>query len=158
MIYARKLSQWREKKISLNFFLRRGSFRRKIFNFAEKLGVAFVEYSGYLETRTQHAPHGHLSVLLKTDSNPTSMLRREYQSSCVCVSPGGPPEGILDVAEYIVCRVVFFLFVLVFYPSTIFFSAKLKIFGEKTNVAFFFCCCRRAFNDKCALYTFCILY
>ena len=25
---------------------RHGSFRRKIFNFAEKLGVAFVEYSG----------------------------------------------------------------------------------------------------------------
>ena len=66
------------------------------------------------------------------------MLRREYQSSCVCVSPGGPPEGILDVAEYIVCRVVFFLFVLVFYPSTIFFRRSCKFFGEKTNVAFFF--------------------
>ena len=82
------------EKISLNF-LRRGSFRRKIFNFAEKLGVAFVEYSGakeYLETRTQHAPHGHLSVLLKTDCNPTSMLRRDTRAP-VCVSPGRAPGG-----------------------------------------------------------------
>ena len=60
---------------------------------------------------------------------------REYQSSCVCVPPGGPLEGILDVAEYIVCRVVFFLFVLVFYPSTIFFRRSCKFFGEKTIVA-----------------------
>ena len=88
----------------------------------------------YLETRTQHAPQRHLSAL-KTDCNPTSMPRREYQSSCVCVPPGGPPEGILDVAEYIVCRVVFFLFVLVFYPSTIFFRRSCKFFGEKTIVA-----------------------
>jgi hypothetical protein len=26
---------------------------------------------------------------------------------CVCVSPGGPPEGILDIAEYVVSRVFF---------------------------------------------------
>jgi hypothetical protein len=83
----------------------------KIFNFAaKKVGVAFVEYSGakeYLETRTQHAPHGHFSALLKTDCNPTSMPRREYQSSRVCVPSGGPPEGILDVAEYIACVELF---------------------------------------------------
>ena len=95
---------------------------------AKKLGVAFVEYSGakeYLETRTQHAPHGHLSAL-KTDCNPTSMPRREYQSSRVCVPPGGTPEGILDVAEYIVCvELFFFLFVLVFYyPAPFFFRRK----------------------------------
>jgi hypothetical protein len=38
------------------------------------------------------------------------MPRREYHSSCVCVPPGGPPEGILDIAEYIVSRVIFVLF------------------------------------------------
>ena len=58
------------------------------------------------------------------------MPRREYHSSCVCVPPGGPPEGILDIAEYIVCRVLFFLFVLVFCPSTIFFG-KVENFSAK---------------------------
>ena len=46
--------------------------------------------------------------------------RREYHGSCVCVPPGGTPEGILDVAEYIVCvELFFFLFVLVLllYPT-----------------------------------------
>jgi len=38
------------------------------------------------------------------------MPRREYHSSCVCVPPGGPPEGIPDIAEYIVSRVIFVLF------------------------------------------------
>ena len=60
------------------------------------------------------------------------MPRREYQSSCVCVPPGGPPEGILDIAEYIVCLVVFLLFL--FGPQN-FFRRKLKFFGEKTHVA-----------------------
>ena len=38
----------------------------------------------------------------------------------MCVPPGGTPEGILDVAEYIVCvELFFFLFVLVLllYPT-----------------------------------------
>jgi len=38
------------------------------------------------------------------------MPRREYHSSYVCVTPGGPPEEILDMVEYIVSRVVFLLF------------------------------------------------
>ena len=51
---------------------------------------------------------------------------REYQSSCVCVPPGGTPEGILDVAEYIVrLELFFFLFVLVFYyPAPFFFFGR----------------------------------
>ena len=60
------------------------------------------------------------------------MPRREYQSSCVCVPPGGPPEGILDIAEYIVCLVVFLLFL--FGPQK-FFRRILIFFGEKTHVA-----------------------
>ena len=48
----------------------------------------------------------------------------------MCVPPGGPPEGILDIAEYIVCRVVFFVFVLVFCPSTIFFG-EVENFSAK---------------------------
>ena len=59
--------------------------------------------------RAQHASQRHLYVL-KTDFNLASMPRREYHSSCVCVLSGGPPEGILDIAEYIVSRVVFLLF------------------------------------------------
>ena len=31
------------------------------------------------------------------------------QLLCVCVSPGGTPEGILDRAEYVVSRVFFLL-------------------------------------------------
>ena len=65
------------------------------------------------------------------------MPRREYQSSCVCVPPGGPPEGILDIAEYIVCRVVFFVFVLVFCPSTIFFG-EVENFSAKRPMSLFF--------------------
>ena len=61
---------------------------------------------GVDENRAQHASQRHLSVL-KTDSNLASVPRREYHSSCVCVPPGEPPKGILDIAEYIVSRVVF---------------------------------------------------
>ena len=46
------------------------------------------------------------------------MPRREYHSSCVRVLPGGPPEKILDIAEYIVSRVVFLLFL--FWTENIF--------------------------------------
>jgi len=46
----------------------------------------------------------------------------------VCVPPGGPPEGILNIAEYIVCRVVFLLFSY-FVPQN-FFRRKLKFLGE----------------------------
>ena len=53
----------------------------------------------------------------------------------VCVPPGGPPEGILDIAEYIVCLVVFLLFL--FGPQK-FFRRILIFFGEKTHVALFF--------------------
>jgi len=67
------------------------------------------------------------------------MPLREYHSSCVCVPPGGPPEGILDIAEYIVCRVVFFLFVLVFCPQHHFFG-KVENFSAKRPMSqkFFF--------------------
>ena len=85
------------------FLLRHGFFRRKKMYVQNtrtkttKLGV---------ENRAQHASQRHLSVL-KTDSNLASVPRREYHSSCVCVPPGEPPKGILDIAEYIVSRVVF---------------------------------------------------
>ena len=59
------------------------------------------------ENRAQHASQRHLICVLKTDSNLASVPRREYHSSCVCALPGEPPKGILDVAEYIVSRVVF---------------------------------------------------
>ena len=53
----------------------------------------------------------------------------------MCVPPGGTPEGIRDVAEYIVrLELFFFLFVLVFYPRAPFFfflRPKLKIFRRK---------------------------
>jgi len=46
--------------------------------------------------------------------------------------PGGPPEGILDVAEYIVCRVVFFLLFSYFVPhQNFFFYLKTKIFRRE---------------------------
>ena len=91
-------------------------------NKATKIGV---------ENRAQHASQGHL-YLLETDCNPASMPRREYQTSCVCVPPGGPPEGILDIAEHIECRVVFVLF-LFWGPK--FFRQKWNFLGEKTHVA-----------------------
>ena len=48
----------------------------------------------------------------------------------MCVPPGGPPEGILDIAEYVVCRVVFVLFL--FWGGN--FLGKSEIFlGEKTH-------------------------
>ena len=82
----------------------------------------------YLETRTQRAPHGHLSAPLKTDCNPTSVPRRQGIPELlrVCLPSGGTPEGILDVAEYIACvELFFFLFVLVFYiPSAPFFFLR----------------------------------
>ena len=81
-------------------FGRKNIFSPKYENKTTKLGV---------ENRAQHASQRHLSVL-KTDSNLASVPRREYRSSCVCVLPGGLPEGILDIAEYIVSRVVFLLF------------------------------------------------
>ena len=73
-----------------NFFCDMGLFAEKITllpkilwdkirNKATKIGV---------ENRAQHASQGHLSAL-KTDCNSASMPRREYQSSCVCVPPGG---------------------------------------------------------------------
>ena len=97
----------------LSIFLRHGFFRRKNYTFAEKkfCGTKYENKATKIgvENRAQHASQGHLS-LLETDCNPASMPRRECQSSCVCVPPGGPPEGILDIAEYIVCRVVFVLF------------------------------------------------
>jgi hypothetical protein len=78
-------------------FGRKNIFSPKYENKTTKLGV---------ENRAQHASQRHLSVL-KTDSNLASVPRREYHSSCVCVPPGEPPKGILDIAEYIVSRVVF---------------------------------------------------
>ena len=35
------------------------------------------------------------------------MPRREYHSSCACVPPGGPPEGILDVDKFCILVVLF---------------------------------------------------
>ena len=125
-------------EVKNSIFLRHGFFRRKKLVFAEKnfWGTKYEKKGTKIgvENREQHASQEHLSVL-KTDSKSASMPRREYQSSCVCVPPGGPPEGILDIAEYIVCLVVFLLFL--FGPQN-FFRRKLKFFGEKTHVAFFF--------------------
>ena len=63
------------------------------------------------------------------------MPRREYHSSCVCVPPGGPPEGILDIAEYIVCRVVSSLCYQYQQKQSLIFRRILIFFGEKTHVA-----------------------
>ena len=121
-----------QKKATMVFSPKNLQLRRKIRGCFCR--VFWCKKSTSRLARNMH--HKDTYLRLKTDCNPTSMPRREYQSSCVCVPPGGPPEGILDVAEYIVCRVVFFLFVLVFYPpSTIFFRRSCKFFGEKTIVA-----------------------
>ena len=90
-------------------FGRKNIFSPKYENKTTKLGVD--------ENRAQHASQRHLSVL-KTDSNLASMPRRECRSSFVCVFPGGPPEGIPDIAEYVVSRVVFLLFL--FWTENIF--------------------------------------
>ena len=64
-------------------FGRKNIFSPKYENKTTKLGVD--------ENRAQHASQRHLSVL-KTDSNLASMPRREYHSSCVCVSPREGPR------------------------------------------------------------------
>ena len=43
--------------------------------------------------------------------------------SCVCVLPGGPPEGILDIVVYTMCRVVFLLFLFRLFLGPKFFLA-----------------------------------
>ena len=55
----------------------------------------------------------------------------------MCVSPREGPEGILDIAEYIVCRVVFVLF-LFWGPK--FFRQKCNFFGEKPMSLTFLLC------------------
>ena len=117
-LLSKKFATWvfspKNFSIRLKNFVGLQNTRRK----PTKIGV---------ENRAQHASQGHLSFL-ETDCNPASMPRREYQSSYVCVPPGGPPEGILDIAEYIVCRVVFLLFL---FLGPKIFSAKTKIFRRE---------------------------
>ena len=60
------------------------------------------------------------------------MPRREYHSSYVCVTPGGPPEEILDMVEYIVSLVVFLLFL---FSGSNFLRRKQIFYHEKTYVA-----------------------
>jgi hypothetical protein len=98
----------------------------KLFFFSPKYENKNNKIRGW--DRAQHASQRHLSVL-KTDSNLASMPRREYHSSCVCVPPGGPPEGILDIVEYTVSRVVFLLFL--FLGQKLFLRIRTTFYGFK---------------------------
>ena len=113
-----------------------GLFARKIFNLRrEKIRGCFVssilvQKSTSRLARNTHHTGTYLRRLKETAIPHLCPAGREYQSSCVCVPPGGTPEGILDVAEYIV-RLELFSFSLFSYfiPEHHFF------FGEKTDVA-----------------------
>ena len=49
----------------------------------------------------------------------------------MCVPPGGPPEGILDIAEYIVCRVFLFSLFLYFVPAPFFFGEGVNFSAKR---------------------------
>ena len=119
----------------------------KIFNLRrEKSRGCFVSsilvQKEYLETRTQRAPHGHLSAPLKTDCNPTSVPRRQGIPELLRVCPPGRNPGgntRRSGVHRVRLELFFFLFVLVFYyPAPFFFFGRSwKFFGEKTHVALF---------------------